>query len=233
MDMKKILQALDTASSKPVEGSNDMKRFVSIIQEGANPHKVTLPVQMAMQHYSKPVEKKQPRDSVIGKYFTEAEQAIVHRQVYKTVEIQEKAQRIVERLRLKESALRDKEDLKAKRKALQDIQLDPHTHKDPELRAELIRRKAALEKEAKHKGFDESGEAGWSRVGMAGVGLQANEDELDERSVSQAQAHMMAAAAHNPEFAKKVKIKPSVAKEFNKADKGKNIKSLPPRVPKK
>jgi hypothetical protein len=37
-------------------------------------------------------------------------------------------------------------DYKAKSKALQDIQMDPHTHKDPELKAELIRSKAALEK---------------------------------------------------------------------------------------
>jgi hypothetical protein len=37
------------------------------------------------------------------------------------------------------------------------------------------------------------------------------------------QARLMAAAAHNPKFAKKVGIKPSVAKEFNQADKGKGI----------
>ena len=53
----------------------------------------------------------------------------------------------------KESALKDKEDYNAKRKALQDIQMDPHTHKDPELKAELMRRKAELEKEAKDRGF--------------------------------------------------------------------------------
>lgn len=47
-----------------------------------------------------------------------------------------------------ESALKNKDDLQAKRKALQDIQMDPNTAKDPELRAELMRRKAALEKEA-------------------------------------------------------------------------------------
>ena len=54
MDMKKILQAMDGVASKPVEGSNDMKKFLSVITEGKNPHKVTLPVQMAMQHYQKP-----------------------------------------------------------------------------------------------------------------------------------------------------------------------------------
>lgn len=34
----------------------------------------------------------------------------------------------------------------------------------------------------------------------------------------------MAAAAHNPEFAKKAGVPVSVAKEFNKADKGKKFK---------
>jgi hypothetical protein len=63
--------------------------------------------------------------------------------------------------------------------------------------------------------------------------IPMDESELDEKSVSQAQARTMAAAAHNPEFAKKVKIKQSVAKEFNQADKGKNIKSLPQRTVKK
>jgi hypothetical protein len=53
---------------------------------------------------------------------------------------------------LVESVLKDKEDYYAKRKALQDIQLDPNTAKDEELRKELIRRKHALEREAKKKG---------------------------------------------------------------------------------
>ena len=42
-------------------------------------------------------------------------------------------------------------------------------------------------------------------------------------SVSKKQAKFMAAAAHNPAFAKKVGIPVSVAKEFNQADKGKKF----------
>lgn len=42
-------------------------------------------------------------------------------------------------------------------------------------------------------------------------------------SRSPAQARMMAAAAHNPAFAKKVGVPVSVAKEFNQADKSKGI----------
>jgi hypothetical protein len=39
-------------------------------------------------------------------------------------------------------------------------------------------------------------------------------------SKSAKQARTMAAAAHNPKFAKKVNIPVKVAKEFNQADKG-------------
>jgi len=39
-------------------------------------------------------------------------------------------------------------------------------------------------------------------------------------SKSPAQARMMAAAAHDPKFAKKVGVPVSVAKDFNKADTG-------------
>jgi hypothetical protein len=44
-------------------------------------------------------------------------------------------------------------------------------------------------------------------------------------SKSKAQRNLMAAAAHNPAFAKKVGVPVSVAQEFNKADKGKKFRS--------
>jgi len=43
-------------------------------------------------------------------------------------------------------------------------------------------------------------------------------------STSKKQAHLMAAVAHNPAFAKKVGIPQSVGKDFNTADKGKTFK---------
>jgi hypothetical protein len=43
-------------------------------------------------------------------------------------------------------------------------------------------------------------------------------------SKTKAQRNLMAAAAHNPAFAKKVGVPMSVAKEFNQADKGKKFK---------
>ena len=42
-------------------------------------------------------------------------------------------------------------------------------------------------------------------------------------SKSKKQARMMAAAAHNPAFARKVGVPAKVAKEFNKADAGTGI----------
>lgn len=42
-------------------------------------------------------------------------------------------------------------------------------------------------------------------------------------STSDKQRRFMAAAAHNPEFAKKAGIPQSVAQEFNQADKGKKL----------
>lgn len=44
-------------------------------------------------------------------------------------------------------------------------------------------------------------------------------------SKSPKQARTMAAAAHNPKFAKKVGIPQKVAKDFNKADKAKGKKA--------
>ena len=56
------------------------------------------------------------------------------------------------------------------------------------------------------------------------------DDVLGEKSVSQAQFRTMAAAAHNPKFARKVGISTDVAKEFHSADKHSNYKKLPDRT---
>jgi hypothetical protein len=42
-------------------------------------------------------------------------------------------------------------------------------------------------------------------------------------SKSPAQARMMAAAAHDPAFSKRVGVPQSVAREYNQADKGKRL----------
>jgi hypothetical protein len=56
------------------------------------------------------------------------------------------------------------------------------------------------------------------------------EQELDEKSTSQAQFRTMAAAAHNPAFAKKVGIDTDVAQEFHGADRGQDYKDLPKKA---
>lgn len=48
-------------------------------------------------------------------------------------------------------------------------------------------------------------------------------------SKSPKQARTMAAAAHNPAFAKKIGIPQKVAKDFNAADAGTGILNKPPR----
>jgi hypothetical protein len=57
---------------------------------------------------------------------------------------------------------KDKADYHAKQKALQDLQADPNTSKDPELKKEIMKRKAALEKD---KGTMESATAGATSAG--------------------------------------------------------------------
>jgi hypothetical protein len=68
------------------------------------------------------------------------------------------AARAAGRNRLGEAStpLRDREDYNAKSKALQDIQMDPSTSQDPQLSAEVARRKAELVQQAKSLGISES-----------------------------------------------------------------------------
>jgi hypothetical protein len=107
MDMKKILQAIDSGSTKPVENSNDMKKFLSVVTEGANPHKVALPVQMAMQHYSQPqVEQSKPikevkkaaMSSMLYQYYGQAEKQMAETASAKKEIISEQARRIADRI---------------------------------------------------------------------------------------------------------------------------------------
>ena len=63
-----------------------------------------------------------------------------------------------------------------------------------------------------------------SRVRRTSTILQlSGEVRSDMPSKSKKQAKLMAAAAHNPAFAKKVGVPGKVAKEFNQADKGTGI----------
>ena len=112
--MKRILQAMDSVATKPVAGANDMTKFLSIIDkndvkiltEAKSPHKVTLPVQMAMQHYQtveEPVHKPVGRDSVIRKYFKEVEEELTAEKTEKRQLINQYASIISERVLMKKS----------------------------------------------------------------------------------------------------------------------------------
>ena len=112
MDMKKILQALDSTASKPVEGSDNMKKFLSVVTEGANPHKVTLPVQMAMQHYAEPrIEqprqikevKKTAMSNMLYQYYNAAEEQLAEQATKEKQIISEQARQLAQRVLAKES----------------------------------------------------------------------------------------------------------------------------------
>jgi phosphopantetheinyl transferase (holo-ACP synthase) len=111
MDMKRILQAMDGVATKPVAGANDMAKFLSVIDKNdveilmeGNPHKVTLPVQMAMQHYQKEeVVANKPKEKLIDKFFHEVEQEQIAEQNKKRQLIKQYSQTIAERVMMKES----------------------------------------------------------------------------------------------------------------------------------
>jgi hypothetical protein len=124
--MKRILQAMDGVATKPVVGANDMARFLQVVTEGANTHKVTLPVQMAMQHYQQPKEKTQSthkpvgRETTIGKYFHKVEDELAEQNAHKRQLINQYASTIAERVIMREGKDPKLEKI-AKRKALQAI----------------------------------------------------------------------------------------------------------------
>lgn len=112
MDMKKILQALDGATSKPVEGSDDIKKTLNILTEGTNPHKVSLPVQMAMQHYAEQTDKESSKPSLLKQYFAEAEESFNQEKNKKRQLNNQYAKIIAERVQMKESVQLDELNLK-------------------------------------------------------------------------------------------------------------------------
>jgi hypothetical protein len=107
MDMKQILQAFDKTTSASVSApeSNDMKRFMSIVTEGANPHKVSLPVQMAMQHYTTPAASTPASPSLFKKYMAEAEADQQQKQTNDKQLLRQYARYIAEKVQVKESAI--------------------------------------------------------------------------------------------------------------------------------
>jgi len=144
MDMKRILQAMDGVATKPVVGVDSMAKFLSIIDKNANvqllqeatPHKVSLPVQMAMQHYQQPKEKTQlankpvGRETTIGKYFHKVEDEIAEHKAQKRQLINQYASTIAERVLMKESKQEEKAERIAKQQALKSIDNEHKVYKN-------------------------------------------------------------------------------------------------------
>jgi hypothetical protein len=103
---------MDGVATQPVVGANDMAKFLSIVdknnnvqvlQEGSNPHKVSLPVQIAMQHYQQPKEETVKTPSLMRNYLEkvaeeEAEEAAIREQ-----RIRMYSQKVAERVLAKEN----------------------------------------------------------------------------------------------------------------------------------
>ncbi len=119
MDMKKILQALDGVSAPSQQSAKektDMAKFISIVEknnvqilnEGSNPHKVALPVQMAMQHYQKEDAKK---ETLLRKYFKEAEENILQQQSNRKELLSQYAQKISKKVLERRKTFEDANNL--------------------------------------------------------------------------------------------------------------------------
>ena len=106
-ELKSRVGNLDPHNGEPPSPDFVKKYLTKKLEEGANPHKVALPVQMAMQHYQKPKNTEVVRkDRLIDKYFTEAEAAITQRKEERRAAINQYASVIAERVMMRESKQR-------------------------------------------------------------------------------------------------------------------------------
>jgi hypothetical protein len=194
MDMKRILQAMDGVSTKPVEGSNDMKKFLRVMTEGATPHKVSLPVQMAMQHYQQPskvtVENKSHIRTSVNKYFREVEQEFNEQQDQKRQLINQYAQTIAERVLMKEG------------KAVKQ-RLDPKCWTGKHKEGTKIKGGVRVNNCVPNESVNEH-EAGWERHGQ-GPGIQS--------SVAEAPIAMDPSEPNNPMIHSHQKANPATLKD--------------------
>lgn len=101
MDMKKILQAMDGADTAKPKADDDMKRFVSIVNESKDrtTNRLTTAESMAVNHYTKKkaAPAPQPKESLVGKYFKSVEEEIAQQEEVLAEARQEKISRLAER----------------------------------------------------------------------------------------------------------------------------------------
>jgi hypothetical protein len=84
------------------------------ISEGANPHKVALPVQMAMNHYQSPKEHPTKAPSLLRKYFAEAEEEVTQAESDRKERLRLYSQKIAERVLVRESIQLDEKSTSEK-----------------------------------------------------------------------------------------------------------------------
>ena len=160
------------------------KHNVSILNEGSNPHKVALPVQMAMQHYQQPettqIEKKKYVKDGIRKFFREVEtqtaEQIAAEQSQKRQLINQYAQAIAERVLMKE----DKATARDKWNKTSDERDKKHTAHEKEIAKLPVEKRSgaaidALEKHLKDVKENEIPDHSMGFTGGVGPGMQSNE----------------------------------------------------------
>lgn len=128
--MKKILQAMDGTSSKPVEGSNDMKKFLQIVESTGPSNRLTQAESIAVQTYTAPEPRKtitspvlnvskDARPSMVGKYFKQIEEEFQEsEQRYK-----DRARHLAERV-VKKISPQTKKKLKEETEGVDSVTLD-------------------------------------------------------------------------------------------------------------
>ena len=188
------------AQTAPVS-ENNLSKFLSIIDkndvkilnEGKNPHKVSLPVQMAMQHYQQqesiPVGH---RPRVIDRYFQQAEQEFTERKEEKRSLMHQYASIIAERVLMKESkqGVAEGSEKRCMQCGMTNCSCKPGTCKCKPIKGWTP-----------GKGFKkikEAGESGWTRNGMAGVGLQSNAPDGGHLRLGETPIEMDPTEPNNP-----------------------------------
>jgi hypothetical protein len=221
MDMKKILQAMDGTSAKPVEGSDAMAKFVRVVKEANLNQPAVLPTASSLGGYSNGF----------------LERIVVTNTAQKGVTPQQALQELKARVGNQDPHDPAPSPAFVKKYLTKKLEegTSPHKVALPVQMAMQHYQKAANATVRKDrlidKYFTEADAAITQRkaekralinqyASVIAERVMMKESKLDERSTSEKQARTMAAAAHNPEFAKKVGIKTSVAKEFNQKDKG-------------
>ncbi len=102
-DITKFLSIIDKNDVKIIKEEIDNNK---VLNEGANPHKVSLPVQMAMQHYQKDTS-----NSLLRKYFKEAEESAFEKTAERKALLSQYAQQISKKVLERNKTFEDANNL--------------------------------------------------------------------------------------------------------------------------